>query len=66
MHAESTTPHTLTRLGRLRARSGSKLPTANVPLRALEVWGAKDEFISGGAFDSLWGTEIWLTQNSIF
>ena len=26
----------LTRPGRLRARSGSKLPTANVPLRALE------------------------------
>ena len=26
----------LTRPGRLRARSGSKLPTANVPLRALK------------------------------
>ena len=28
----------LTRPGRLRARSGSKLPTANVPLWALEGW----------------------------
>ena len=40
MHAENTTTHILTRLGRLRARSGSKLPTANVPLRALDGWGA--------------------------
>ena len=29
MHAESTTAHTLTRLGRLRARSGSNLPAAS-------------------------------------
>ena len=35
----------LTRLGRLRARSGSKLPTANVPLRALGGWGAKDKLL---------------------
>ena len=28
----------LTRPGRLRAQSGSKLPTANVPLQALEGW----------------------------
>ena len=34
----------LTRPGRLRARSGSKLPTANVPLRALGGWGTKDDF----------------------
>ena len=33
----------LTRPGRLRARSGSKLPTANVPLRALGGWGTKDK-----------------------
>ena len=32
----------LTRPGRLRARSGSKLPEANVPLRALEGWVTKD------------------------
>ena len=35
----------LTRPGRLRARSGSKLPEANVPLRALEGWGANDDLI---------------------
>ena len=32
----------LTRPGRLRARSGSKLPEANVPLRAFEGWVTKD------------------------
>ena len=32
-------------LGRLRARSGSKLPAANVPLRALDGWGAKDDLL---------------------
>ena len=31
----------LTRPGRLRARSGSKLPEANVPLRAFEGWVKK-------------------------
>jgi hypothetical protein len=33
----------LTRPGRLRARSGSKLPEANVPLRALGGWGTEGE-----------------------
>ena len=41
--------------GRLRARSGSKLPTANVPLRALDGWGAKDGFISVGVRSALFG-----------
>ena len=33
--ADKETPRILTRLGRLRARSGSKLPAATGPLRAL-------------------------------
>ena len=32
----------LTRPGRLRVRSGSKLPEANVPLRAFGGWVTKD------------------------
>ena len=47
----------LTRLGRLRAWSGSKLPTANVPLRALDGWGAKDDFISVGVRSALFGVQ---------
>ena len=37
---------TLTRPGRLRARSGSKLPAANVPLRALEGWVTRKDVLS--------------------
>ena len=35
----------LTRPGRLRARSGSKLPEANVPLRVLEGWFIREELL---------------------
>ena len=38
----------LTRPGRLRARSGSKLPEANVPLRALEGWVTRKDVLSVG------------------
>ena len=38
----------LTRPGRLRARSGSKLPEANIPLRALEGWVIREDVLSGG------------------
>ena len=55
MSAETHFERLLTRLGRLRARSGSKLPTANVPLRALDGRGAKDDFISVGVRSALFG-----------
>ena len=45
----------LTRPGRLRARSGSKLPEANVPLWALDGLGAKEDVLSVGVRATLFG-----------
>ncbi len=45
----------LTRPGRLRARSGSKLPEANVPLRALEGWVTREDVLSVGVRSALFG-----------